>query len=121
KRLSQIQRLDAYDKAVTKEFGLIREIIRDVDVYERFDIPRTTLGSALLGEFAKGDWLQLTIHTAPLADEDNSSFTFFINRKLFDRLGPITGDLVFCQLRGVSVAGRPATWVCYEIQNAMVD
>lgn len=112
----RINREDPYAGLKADETGVVREFIPDVDPYRRFDVPATPIGAALLGELGRARFDQLTIHTGALGDEDDFSFTFFIDASVRAAIGIGKGTLVQCALRGVAVPDREPVWLCDAIE-----
>lgn len=112
---SRINREDPYDGLEAEETGVVREFIADVDLYRRFNVPTTPMGAALLGELGRTRFDQITIHTRALGDEDDFSFTFFIDASMREFIGIGKGDLVRCALRGVAIPDREPVWRCERI------
>ena len=112
----EILREDPYPGATTTEVGVVREVRERVDLVERFDLPRTDMTSALLGELGEGEYGQLTIHVNDLGEEDDFSYTFFIEVGM---LGEVVekGVLVRVGLRGVGVPERAPVWVCDWVEG----
>lgn len=112
----QILREDPYRNARVTEAGVVREIIPGVDVYGRSDIPETGIGAAVLGELRVGAFAQITVHTPPLGEDDQFSYTFFVPRSKLAHEDIGIGDLVRCRLRGVAILDRDPVWVCDAIE-----
>lgn len=112
----QIFRQDPYEGLTTDETGIVRELILDVDVYQRFDIPRTSLATAAIGELGTGSFAQITVHTAALGEQDDYSYTCLIGRERLDKADVRRGSLVRLRLRGVQVPERDCVWVCDSIE-----
>lgn len=112
---SRINREDPYDGLEAEETGVVREFIPDVDMYRRFGVPATAMGAALLGELGRARFDQITIHTGALGDEDDFSFTFFIDASTRASIGIGKGNLVRCALRGVAIPDRDPVWRCERI------
>lgn len=112
----QIYRQDPYEGLTTDETGIVRELIPEVDVYDRFGVPRTSLAAAALGELGTGAFAQMTVHTAALGERDDYSYTFLINRERLDVADVHRESLVRLRLRGVPVPERECVWVCDSIE-----
>ena len=112
----QIHRQIPYEGLKADETGIVREFIPAVDPYRRFDVPATAMGTALLGELGKGQFDQLTIHAGALGDEDDFSFTFFIEASRRASVGVEKGHLVRCSLRGVAIPDQEPVWRCDDIE-----
>lgn len=117
-REPEIVRCDPRPGDIVEEDGIVREIIQRVNLFKRFKTREDSLiGRALLGELANRDWAQLTIHTGSLGGDDNFSYTFLVDRKLFGQKGPIKGDFVSCRLRAYAVPRFDPLWVCDDLRG----
>lgn len=106
----EILREDPNAGGTATETGFVRELLPDVDVYRKHDVPKTPIGAASLGELASGAYAQITIHTAALGEEDDFSYTFLVARRMLAEAGVRKGDLVRCQLRGARILARDPVW-----------
>ena len=95
-------------------FAIVREILPVTDVFERLGAPRTTMGSAVLGELARGNVTQVTAH-APVGDGTFDSYTFFIPSQRLTRERVRLGAQVRVRLEAGRVPGRGAFWRCAGI------
>jgi hypothetical protein len=113
-----IVRCKAEHSQIVEEIGVIREIVKPVDVYSKFDIPKDSrIGSQLLGPLAQGIYVQVTVHVESLDQEIYESYTFLIRREDWNRVGPIRGDLVSFRLKGQPVLTRDSVWLCEELES----
>lgn len=112
----RINRQIPYKGLKADETGIVREFIPAVDLYRRFDVPATAMGAALLGELGKGQFDQITMHAGALGDEDDSSFTFFMETSMRASAGIEKGNLVRCSLRGVAIPDQEPVWRCDAIE-----
>lgn len=115
-RERQILRQDTYGGLKTEETGFVREFTPEVDLHGRLGVPQTAAGAAVLGELGRASFAQITIQTAALGDEDDFSYTFFVEAARVASLSIQMGGLVQCRLRGVDILGRSAVWICDEIE-----
>ena len=57
-----------------EEVGIVREILRKVDVFKKFDVPSDSpLARQLLGKLATGSYVQVTLHSGDLSCEKLTS------------------------------------------------
>lgn len=112
-----IMRQDPYHGLRTTEQGVIKELIWGADIFKKANIPIGSLGSTILGKFAKQKLAQITIHTAALAEEEseNCSFTFFVAEKIVNKLALTKGCLITVELRGVAPLPNFPVWVCDDL------
>ena len=116
---SQIFRQDPYPGASTDETGIVRELIPQVDIHDRFDFPRTGIAAAALGELGERAFAQLTVHTGALGEADSYSYTFLVDRQHLKESSVRREMVVRCGLRGVTVLERDPVWVCDTIELAI--
>ena len=117
--LPQTLREDAYPGLGADEIGIVREVIAEVDIYDRFEIPRTSPAAAALGELGTRAFAQLTVHTGALGETDSYSYTFLIERQRLAEAQVRKGMVVRCRLRGVAVPEREPVWLCDHIEFAV--
>lgn len=72
-----IIRLDPYNNAKTEEYGIIRELALDINMFKKLQIEDTPNWRRTLNKLLDKAMAQVTIHTGALGDEENNSFTFF--------------------------------------------
>ena len=108
-----ITRIDAYRNCPpTIENGVITELIYDANIYRKAGIITGAVGGAVLAKYAKRPLAQITIHTGALAEDENCSFTFFVDQRAVKQQGLSKGCLVSVRLEGVVVKSTHPIWVC---------
>ncbi len=118
-RPPEIVRCEPYDNCPPEEIeGVVREIIPKVNMLKRFGFEPFTLGVSALGLLARDEYAQMTVHTGTLAEEDHTSYTFFVKRESLDLVGAICGDLVTCRLVPLTILGRGTVWLCDRLDAA---
>jgi len=114
----RIVRCDPGEGQAAHDIGVIREIIAQVDVFKRLDIPHdSAFGIQLLGPLAHDSFGQLTVHTGDLAYEDARSYTFLVSQRLLRKSEIVRGDIVSFELRALSVPGRRGIWLCEGLES----
>lgn len=56
------------------------------------------------------------MHAGPLGDEDDFSFTFFMEASMRASAGVEKGNLVRCSLCGVAIPDQEPVWRCDDIE-----
>jgi hypothetical protein len=112
---SHIQALKPGSGELVNEFGIIREIVDQVDIYKKFRIPPSTMANASLGELIKQTHVQVTMHTGDITQQLRS-YTFFVAKKVWDRYGSIRGDLLAFSLQGRQLLTGESYWYCTQIE-----
>ena len=111
----ELQRMDCYPGLLERIQGVVRELIRSVDLCQKFGVEPGSIAAQLLGKRFPKNAAQLTVHSGALGDqEDPESYTFIADRQLVREI--IVGDLVSVSLFGVEVPGQSAFWVAQEIR-----
>lgn len=117
--LQPILRMDPYNGVITSENGIVREIILAINMSKRLAIPSEGhLGSAALGPFGRTKYVQITIHTEALGENNYDSFTFLLEASTFNKLSLKHGDFVSVALQGIQILDREPFWVCTHIKRA---
>lgn len=116
----RIIRVDAKEADTVDDLGVIRELLREVDILAKSGVAADEhLGMALLGKLARTPHGQITIHTGDLSQGDLKSFTFYIETRLIDRLRLQRRQIVSVRLRSQPIPWKQgatrAVWVCKEI------
>ena len=101
----------------TEEYGLISEIVKEVDLFKKLKLGATAMAHGALGVFRDKDYVQITIHTAALGEDENPTFTFLLAKRLLKRADLIKSDFVRCQLVGVQILDRAPLWLCEQIDK----
>lgn len=89
--------------------GVVRELYRKVDVYQRLQLPRTTLSKGFLGDLGSGDWGRVTIHEIKSVIY---SYTAWIPTSILSAEGPKLGTTVSATLQRLDVHGKAREWTC---------
>lgn len=114
----RIVRCDPSESQMICDTGIVREIISQVDVFKKMDVPDdSVIGVQILGPLTRDKFGQLTIHTGDLAHEDAESYTCFVNQGLLRSAGIIRGDVVSFELRTLSIPGRRIVWLCERLES----
>jgi len=104
---------------VLEATGIVQEGKRSVDLYDRFLIPRRSrAGMALLGPYARRDFVQVPVRVNDPDSGTGESYVFLVDRSVWRDLGAAVGDLVTFQLMGEDIPGRGPMWVCQGIRLA---
>lgn len=104
---------------VVEATGIVQEGRKSVDLYDRFLIPkRSRAGIALLGPYARRDFLQVTVRVNDPGNDTGEIYIFLVDRSVWSDLGAAAGDLVTFQLIGEDIPGRGPMWVCHDIRLA---
>ena len=94
--------------------GVVREVIRLVDVFKRFKLARTAMNAAFLRMLGTGDWSQITIHDLKAVIY---SYTFWIRQRDLPRNGLNKGTTATVKLDREDFDLIPAReWVCGEFR-----
>lgn len=93
--------------------GVVREIIRGVDVYERLDLLRTSINKGFLGILGSGRWGRMTIH---VLDARIFSYTAWVQTKSLLKQGLVHGVTVSGRLERLDIARLAREWVCTELR-----
>lgn len=116
--LPHIVRCDPFEGQKACDVGIVREIIPQTDVSKKMDIANDSVfGIQILGPLARDKFGQLTIHTGDLAHEDAKSYTCFVSQRFLRDSGIIRGDVVFFELRALSIPGRRVVWLCERLES----
>ena len=89
--------------------GVIRAMERNVDVYRRLEVPRTTGGKAFLGVLGSGRWGRVTIH---VLGRRIHSYSAWVPDRLIPRHNLRNGVTVSAVLQRHDVARIAREWVC---------
>jgi len=104
------------DGDIVEELGVIREVVPAIDVYKRFKLSSDSpVARGLLGTLARNEVVQVTIYTGDLSQDALHSYTFFLDRKAWAKLGAVRGDLLSFTVVGRPVPGRSPYWLCTAI------
>ena len=93
--------------------GVVRELDRQVDVYQRLKLPRSSISEGFLGDLGIGKWGRVTIHVLKSVIY---SYTCWIPLSLLPPGGVGNGVTVSANLERVDVAGKAREWVCRGFQ-----
>jgi hypothetical protein len=98
------------------EFGLVREIIKNVDIFQKFNLSvASPISNGLLGELSEYPILQITIHVNDLSRDKIHSYTFFIDEKKWTKLNASCGDSLLFEIIGKTIPGRGNYWHCCRL------
>jgi len=112
----RIVRCSPTEREVTHNIGVIREVVAEVDVFRKLNIPRDSpFGTQLLGPLAQGEFVQLTVHVGDLGREDVNSYTFLVSKALWAESTLAKDDVVSFALRARVIPGRSVVWLCDEL------
>ena len=119
KQSSWIVRQDPYHNCKTSEQGIITEIIWNAKIVTKAGLAAGSLGISMLGTYAEIPLVQITIHTAALAEDEseNFSFTFFVEESVAKELSIFKGHFVFAELRGIVISSKYPIWVCEQLDD----
>jgi len=99
------------------DLGLVREV-NPVNVYKKFRMsPDMPLAPTFLGELAKNDLVQITVHASDLGSDTILSYTFLVKKSRWNRTGAIREDLLSFTIVGRAIPGREPYWLCTEIER----
>lgn len=114
----EIHKQDTYPGLKTEEYGIIRELILNVNIFKKLNIEDTPLWRNTLKGLVSEAQVQITIHTGALGDEEDNSFTFLVKQKVIKQKALTVGDFVKCNLQGISIPGRRPVWKCDALTSA---
>lgn len=98
------------------EKGVIRDVLPELDVYKKFNVPKDSLfGIKFLKELSSGSWMQVTIYVDDLGSDAIDSYTMLIRTDEWDRAEVKQGDLVSFEIEGRHFPGSDHYWLCKEI------
>ena len=119
KQSSWITKQDPYHGARSTERGIIMDLIWNADIFKKSNIAARSIGTAMLGKYARRKLAQITIHTGALAENelDNCSFTFFVAEELAKKLKLTKGCLIVAKLRGIAASSKYPVWVCDQLSD----
>lgn len=89
--------------------GVVRELDRRVDAYQRLKLPQTALSKSFLGDLGSGLWGRVTIH---VLDSVIYSYSAWIPASLLSADGLKLGVTVSVTLQRLDVFGKAREWVC---------
>lgn len=102
-----------------EEIGVVREVLPVVNVFKKFDLPSDSpFAVKLLGELARGNWMQITLHVDNPRDDVLLSYTLLIRTDSWEVARARLGDLVRFVAIGQCIPGRQAFWRCKHIMLA---
>ena len=118
----RIVRSDPDGTSQIEDLGVIRELIRYVDISKRCGIERSdSVGMGFLGKLGKGSFGQITVHVGDLSQSDTKSYTFYVETQRIERLRLERRQLVFFRLRPKTLPSRAGdvrhAWVCADIYH----
>lgn len=100
------------------DFGLLREIIPEVNILKRLGLRKETVASRkIFGHLLEVDWAQVSIHVDDIAEDVIASYTLLIEKEKLMALGPKKGCLVAFTAEAISVPFRNPIWMCQEIDR----
>lgn len=114
----EIQKQDPYMGLKAEEWGIIRELILNINIFKKLNVEDTPLWRRSLDKLVSEAQVQITIHTGALGDNENSSFTFFVKQKVIKQKALTIGDFIKCNLRGISIPGHQPVWICDRLKSA---
>ncbi len=92
--------------------GIVRELDRRVDVYQRLRLPRTILSKSFLGDLGSGEWGRVTIH---VLESVIYSYTAWIPTSLIPAEGLRLGVTVSATLQRFDVHKIAREWTCQRL------
>jgi len=111
-----VQPQEGQEGSRVKDFGVLRELILDVNLHKKLGIEKeTAVTRKIFGRFLEVDWAQVSIHVDDLAEDEIESYTMLIEKERLVRLNPKKGCIVSFAAEAVSVPFRNPLWVCKEI------
>ena len=112
-----IERQDPYHGCETRERGVVTELIHNANILKKAGVYDGSMGVSAFGKYARTPMTQLTIHTGALAQEedDNCSFTFFVQESVIHQQEVFRGCVIAVRLRGIAVLSQFPVWVCEHL------
>ena len=111
-----IQGVPPSDEATPTQYGIVREIVPEVDVFGKYHLsPDAPMARALLKELTTAPLAQVTAHVADLAAGEMMSYTFFVPRKQISRLRK--GHSVSFTIVGRSLPGGIAYRMAVDLRD----
>lgn len=94
--------------------GVVREGPLEVDLFRKLGLERSDLCRMMIRPLLQPAHVQVTIHTGHVeeAAAERKSFTFFVAKDVWKRLGAVKGDLVFLTLAPEAFALGQPFWRC---------
>lgn len=97
--------------------GVVSDVYRDVDVFNKIGLDEpTTMAEAVLGDLAKQNVTQITVHVEDQGASDFKSYTFLCPRDMAP--GDVKGDdFLDLHLEAVSVPGVDNLWKATKVNK----
>jgi len=119
-KLHECKRRDPAIDDLVADFGQLKEYIEHLDIRKKLKIDgNTAMATAFLGELAKGDFAQMTVHTGDLSKSDTTSYTFLVHRILLSSIDCERFDVIEFKLRAYNTPGKKIIWLCDSIKSSM--
>jgi len=98
------------------DFGVLREIIPEVNMFKRLGLRKETVAShKIFGPLLEADWAQVSIHVDDLAEDEIESYTMLVERAKLTPVDPKRGCILAFTAEAINVPFRNPIWVCKEI------
>jgi len=111
-----IQSVPPSDESTPIQYGIVREILPEVDVFDKYHLSRDApIAHALLKELTTVPLAQVTAHVADLAAGEMMSYTFLVPRNQISGLHK--GHSVGFSLVGRSLPGEVAYWLATDLKG----
>src|SRR5579871_2050989 len=113
------RKIDAAKGQTVDEMGIVREFFPSVDLFARLRVPSKGLGAKWLGALGREPIAQVTVHVGGLAAQQQDSYTFYVARRLCDRLSVEKGSLVEITLVAHLIPEKANVWRCTKMKLVM--
>lgn len=112
----QVVRNDPRENDEIQATGTVREVILEIDLMKKFDLPDTLLGRAFLGLLGDERFGQLTVHVGSMGEADVHSFTMLASTGSISAMNLERGALLSFRISAFSIPGKKLVWLAEALE-----
>ncbi len=111
-----IKRIEPCNGQNAKVIGTVRELIRDVNVFKKLNLPENSLGAREIYRIFPNEIIQITIHVDDIGTDEIESYTFLYSSENFLNHQINIGSVIRAELFHKSLSLLCDVWIGRSLQ-----